>query len=68
MEIKSYIENNKKKFLDELFELIRIPSISAIKEYDKELRKAATFLKNQFEGSLHSITFKLMTVSESKYN
>ena len=38
MEIKSYIENNKKKFLDELFELIRIPSISAIKEYDKELR------------------------------
>ena len=49
MEIKSYIENNKKKFLDELFELIRIPSISAIKEYDKELRKAATFLKNQFD-------------------
>ena len=49
MEIKSYIENNKKKFLDELFELIRIPSISAIKDYDKELRKAATFLKNQFD-------------------
>ena len=24
------------------------------------------FLKNQFEGSLHSITFKLMTISESK--
>ena len=23
-------------------------------------------LKNQFEGSLHSITFKLMTISESK--
>ena len=50
MEIKSYIENNKKKFLDELFELIRIPSISAIKDYDKELRKAATFLKNQFDN------------------
>ena len=49
MEIKSYIENNKKKFLDELFELIRIPSISAIKDYDKELRKAATFLINQFD-------------------
>ena len=49
MEIKSYIENNKKKFLDELFELIRIPSISAIKDYDNELRKAAIFLKNQFD-------------------
>ena len=26
------------------------------------------FLKNEFVGSLHSITFKLMTVSESKKN
>tara|TARA_B100001121_G_scaffold225756_1_gene198986 strand:+ start:388 stop:666 length:279 start_codon:yes stop_codon:yes gene_type:complete len=25
-------------------------------------------LKNQFEGSLHSITFKLMTIPESKKN
>ena len=26
------------------------------------------FLKNEFLGSLHSITYKLMTVSESKNN
>ena len=26
------------------------------------------FLKNEFLGSLHSITYKLMTVSESKKN
>ena len=26
------------------------------------------FLKNEFVGSLHSITYKLMTVSESKKN
>ena len=26
------------------------------------------FLKNEFAGSLHSITYKLMTVSESKNN
>ena len=25
-------------------------------------------LKSEFEGSLHSITFKLMTISESKMN
>jgi hypothetical protein len=39
VEIKSYIENNKKKFLDELFELIRIPSISAIKDYEENHKK-----------------------------
>ena len=27
-----------------------------------------SFLKNEFLGSLHSITFKLMTISESKRN
>ena len=50
MEIKSYIENNKKKFLNELFDLIRIPSISAVKEYKGSVREAADFLKNQFEN------------------
>ena len=28
-DIKKYIEDNKQRFLDELFELIRIPSISS---------------------------------------
>lgn len=50
MEIKSYIENNKKKFLNELFDLIRIPSISAVKEYKGSVREAAEFLKNQFKN------------------
>ena len=50
MEIKSYIENNKNKFLNELFDLIRIPSISAVKEYKGSVREAAEFLKNQFEN------------------
>ena len=50
MEIKSYIENNKKKFLNELFDLIRIPSISAVDKYKGSVREAAEFLKNQFEN------------------
>ena len=29
MSVKSYIESNKDRFLEELFSLIRIPSISA---------------------------------------
>ena len=42
--------DNKKKFLNELFDLIRIPSISAVKEYKGNVRNAAEFLKTQFEN------------------
>ena len=31
--LKDYIQNNKNRFLIELFELLRIPSISADKKY-----------------------------------
>ena len=31
MEVKKYIEENEERFLEELFSLIRIPSISAKK-------------------------------------
>ena len=37
MDVKSYIENNKERLLDELFDLLRIPSISAIKEYENSI-------------------------------
>ena len=33
MAIKSYIETNENRFLDELFSLIRIPSVSAQQEH-----------------------------------
>ncbi len=39
--IKNYIEENKDRFLDELFELIRIPSISSKSEHKEDLVKAA---------------------------
>ena len=44
--IKNYIDANKDRFLDELFELIKIPSISAQKEHDSDVRKAAELIKN----------------------
>jgi len=40
-EIKSYVESNRERFLEELFELIRIPSISAHKDKEKEMVHAA---------------------------
>jgi acetylornithine deacetylase/succinyl-diaminopimelate desuccinylase-like protein len=43
--IKEYISNNKDRFLSELFEWLRIPSISADRKYKDDVRKAAEFLK-----------------------
>lgn len=44
-EVKDYIESNKDRFLDELFGLIRIPSISSIAESKPEMYKAAEYWK-----------------------
>lgn len=44
-EIQNYIETNKQRFLDELFELIRIPSISSLAEHKGDMLKTANFLK-----------------------
>lgn len=41
MAIKSYIERNEKRFLDELFSLIRIPSISAKQEHKSDMNACA---------------------------
>ncbi len=50
MDVKTYIENNKERLLDELFDLLRIPSISAIKDYEDSVRDAASFLKNKLKN------------------
>ena len=44
-EIKSYVESNKDRFLEELFELIRIPSISAKADAIDDMRNAAESIK-----------------------
>lgn len=43
--IKTYIQENKERFLDELFGLIRIPSISSIAANKPEMYKAAEYWK-----------------------
>jgi len=42
---KNYIEKNKDRFLDELFELLKIPSISAVSENKSDIRSAANLIK-----------------------
>ncbi len=39
--VKKYIEENKDRFLDELFDLIRIPSVSSLKEHKQDMHRAA---------------------------
>ncbi|MDR1593712.1 MAG: dipeptidase [Prevotellaceae bacterium] len=43
--ITDYIEGNKQRFLDELFGLIKIPSISSQTEHKPDMRKAAEYWK-----------------------
>ncbi|MBT3794421.1 MAG: dipeptidase [Flavobacteriaceae bacterium] len=42
---KTYIDKNKERFLNELFELLRIPSISANSENDPDIKIAANSIK-----------------------
>ena len=47
--VKEYIEKNKNKFLEELFELLRIASISAKSEHKKDIITCAELLKSHLE-------------------
>lgn len=49
---QAYIDANQQKFLDELFELLRIPSVSTDSTKKGDIQKAATFLLQQL-GSLN---------------
>ncbi|MDR0421906.1 MAG: dipeptidase [Proteiniphilum sp.] len=40
-EINMFVESHKKRFLDELFELIRIPSVSSLPEHKPDMYRAA---------------------------
>ena len=43
--IKTYIESNKERFLDELFGLLRIPSISSLSDHKNDMVRAAEYWK-----------------------
>ncbi|MBA7618215.1 N-formyl-4-amino-5-aminomethyl-2-methylpyrimidine deformylase [subsurface metagenome] len=49
--IRGYIEKNKERFLEELFGLIRIPSVSADKRNREEMYSAAEYLKENIISS-----------------
>jgi len=48
-EIKKYVEENKQRFLDELFELLRFPSVSADPKYKGDVLQAADFVAEKLK-------------------
>lgn len=47
--MKDYITTHKDRFLDELFELLRIPSVSADSKFHGDILKAAEFIRQKLE-------------------
>ena len=43
----NYIKANEKRFIDELLDLLKIPSVSADSKYSKDVVRAAEFIKNE---------------------
>jgi acetylornithine deacetylase/succinyl-diaminopimelate desuccinylase-like protein len=50
-EWKEYQEKNKDRFLNEMIELLRIPSVSAKKEHNNDMAKCAEAVKKSFLNS-----------------
>ena len=44
-EISEYMRSNKQRFIDELLEFLRIPSVSADSKYKKDVERAAEWVK-----------------------
>ena len=49
--VKEYINSNKDRFLAELFEWLRIPSVSADSRHKGDVRKAAEFVKEKLTSA-----------------
>jgi len=45
MNTKQYIDSNKQKFIDELLDLLRIPSVSADSKFKDDVLRTADYVK-----------------------
>ncbi len=50
-QVQSYIKSNEKQFLDELLEILRIPSVSADSAYAGDVRKTAEFVADKLKSA-----------------
>lgn len=49
-QLDQYLEKNSQKFVDDLCELLRIPSVSADSNHKADVKKAADWVANQFRN------------------
>lgn len=49
--VKDYVKENKQRFLDELFELLRFPSVSADPKYKGDVQKAAEYVAQKLRDA-----------------
>ena len=64
MEVKTYIEKNRERFLDEWFELLRIPSVSSKQEHKPDMIRCA----ERWKALLLSTGFDRAEVMPTKGN
>ena len=49
--LKTYVETHKNRFLDELFSLLKLPSVSADSAYKKDTIATAKFVANSLKDA-----------------
>ncbi len=49
MELKTYIETHRERFINELLELLKIPSVSADRKFEADVLKTAQYLHDSLE-------------------
>ena len=49
--VQEYIKGNKNRFLEELIELLRIPSVSADSKFKGDVQRAAEYIKKSLEAA-----------------
>lgn len=50
-ELKKYLSNNQDRFIEELIELLKVPSISADSNYNEDTRKTAELVRQKLEDA-----------------
>ncbi|MBX2985210.1 MAG: dipeptidase [Bacteroidia bacterium] len=51
MNWNEYIDSNKQRFMDELFDWLRIPSVSADSKFKNDVKRAADYLADKFKAA-----------------
>ena len=64
-EIKKYVEDNKQRFLDELFELLRFPSVSADPKYKGDVLKTADFVAQKLNKKPSDLKFSIINGNQN---